>query len=73
MLLEADDIEFAGLPADVDLNTTDDDRWRFRIGCPSCAHVNDAPGIFLGRKVRCLKCQHNFIAEWGEPVSTKAV
>ena len=47
--------------------------WRFRIGCPSCAHVNDAPGIFLGRKVRCLKCQHNFIAEWGEPVSTKAV
>ena len=68
MLLEAADIEFEGLPADVSLDTADEGPWRFRVACPRCSHVSSAPGSFLGQKVRCPKCQHDFAAEWGEPV-----
>jgi hypothetical protein len=70
MLLEADDIEFDGLPADFALDATDGGA-RFRIACPGCSHASDAPGSFLGEKVRCPKCERNFVAEWGEPISQR--
>jgi hypothetical protein len=65
MLLEADDVEFTGLPPDVLLNP-ENDRLRFRIKCPGCGNESKSRGAFLGQKVRCNKCQHEFVAEWGE-------
>ena len=38
-----------------------------RTTCPECSHISKAPGSFLGKKVRCRKCEHDFTAEWGEP------
>ena len=69
MLLDAADIEFDGLPADFALDAADDGPWRFRVTCPGCSHTTGARGSLLGQKVRCRKCQHDFIAEWGEPVA----
>ena len=67
MLLEADDIEFKGLPAGTKLEIADDGPWRFRVECPKCGHASKSRGSFLGKKVRCPKCQADFVAEWGEP------
>jgi hypothetical protein len=65
MLLEAADVAFADLPAGFALEV--DDNCRFNVTCPECSHVSKAPGSFLGKKVRCRKCEHDFTAEWGEP------
>jgi hypothetical protein len=69
VLLDAKDIQFEGLPADVRLDTSDEGPWRFRITCPSCSHTSSARASLLGQKVRCGKCQHEFVAKWGEPVA----
>jgi hypothetical protein len=68
-LLDAADIEFAGLPPNDSLDA-DDNHWRFRIVCPGCGHESKARGSFLGQRVRCNKCTHEFTADWGEPVAT---
>jgi hypothetical protein len=68
MLLEAADVEFADLPADFALEA--DDNVRFNVTCPECSHISKAPGSYLGKKVRCRKCEHDFTAEWGEPVAS---
>ncbi len=73
MLLHAEDVEFETLPADVIFDAADDGPWRFRVTCPGCAHESNARGSFLGRKVRCNKCQHDFLAEWGEVVEWASV
>jgi SpoVK/Ycf46/Vps4 family AAA+-type ATPase len=67
MLLEAGDIEFSGLPPDACLEI-DATKARFQVACPKCGHGSKAPGEYLGKKVRCRKCEHNFLAEWGEVV-----
>jgi hypothetical protein len=67
MLLEAPDIEFCDLSPEW-LKTYDGYEPKFRITCPGCAHSNVAPGSFLGKKVRCTKCQHEFRADWGDIV-----
>ena len=69
MLLEQDDIVFDGVPDSIMLDAADDGRWRFRVTCPGCQHTTNARGSFLGQKVRCNKCKHEFIADWGEPVA----
>ena len=68
MLLEEPDIEFCDLPKDW-LKSYDGHEPKFRISCPGCSHANIAPGSFLGRKVRCTKCQHEFRADWGDVVT----
>jgi SpoVK/Ycf46/Vps4 family AAA+-type ATPase len=68
MQLEANDIHLANVPADFLNSCSDDARWRFRTACPGCAHESNARGSFLGQKVRCPKCEHGFLAEWGEVV-----
>jgi hypothetical protein len=70
MLLESDDIEFTGMPPSVKLTPVDVAEARFQVVCPSCGHANKARGAFLGKRVRCPKCEHDFIAEWGEPVAS---
>jgi uncharacterized tellurite resistance protein B-like protein len=69
MLLEAEDIEFDTLPSGLTLDGGDDGPWRFRIACPSCSHATSARGSLLGQKVRCPRCRHDFVAEWGEAIS----
>jgi AAA lid domain-containing protein/ATPase family protein associated with various cellular activities (AAA)/tellurite resistance protein TerB len=68
MLFQADDIEFKDLPAGTKLEYGDEGPWRFRLICPSCNHASKSRGSYLGKKVRCPKCQHDFQADWGEPV-----
>jgi adenylate kinase family enzyme len=68
VLLEETDVEFEGLAAEW-LRQFDGRDPKFRIACPGCEHVSDAPARFLGKKVRCPKCQQDFVAEWGEVVS----
>ena len=70
MLLEPDDIEFSGLPAGFKLDPKELETSRFRVVCPNCSHANKARGAFLGKKVRCPKCEHDFVADWGEPEAT---
>jgi hypothetical protein len=65
--LDAADIEFTSLPADW-TPVPDGDEPRFRVECPNCTHTSNARGSFLGQKVRCPKCQHDFVANWGEAV-----
>ncbi len=67
MLLEADDIEFTGLPPGFKLDASDDGPWRFHVTCPKCGQSSNSRGSLLGKKVRCPKCRHDFVAEWGEP------
>ncbi len=68
MRLEADDIEIDGLPEGFKLDTSDSGPWRFHITCPNCAHVSKSRGSLLGHKVRCPKCNRDFLAEWGDVV-----
>ncbi len=67
MLLEDADVEFPDLPAE-SMKRFEGREPKFRIACPACSHTSDAPGNVLGQKVRCAKCQHDFTADWGEPV-----
>lgn len=69
MRLDAADVEFDSLPADFNLDTSDEGPWRFTVACPGCKATTKSRGSFLGQKVRCPKCQHDFLAEWGEPVA----
>jgi len=46
----------------------DYDEWRFEIECDACSAKHPSPGNLLGRRVRCLKCQHEFQASWGVPI-----
>jgi transposase len=45
---------------------------RFQVICPHCSHTNKARDAFLGKKVRCPKCEHDFVADWGEPVAAES-
>jgi SpoVK/Ycf46/Vps4 family AAA+-type ATPase len=68
--LDVADIEFQNLPAEVKLEAADNGPWRFQVICPGCKADFKSRGSYLGQKVRCPKCQHDFVAEWGEPVAT---
>lgn len=63
--LEEPDIQFRDLPPGW-CGQYDGHDLKFKISCPDCDHANLAPPSFLGKKVRCLVCQHEFRAEWGE-------
>jgi hypothetical protein len=69
MRLDAADVEFDKLPAGFNLNSSDEGPWRFHVACPGCEQITKSRGSLLGQKVRCPKCQHDFVAEWGEPVA----
>jgi SpoVK/Ycf46/Vps4 family AAA+-type ATPase len=64
------DVEFATVSADFNRDVPDDGPWRFQVSCPNCKAMTRSRGSFLGQKVRCPKCQHDFVADWGEPVAT---
>ena len=62
--LEAEDVEFKQCPPEV-FDQLDDETVRFHLSCPDCSHGKDVPQKFLGQAVRCPKCDHDFVAEWG--------
>jgi len=67
-LLEPEDIEFKGVPAEVFDQLASEQSLRFRMSCPQCQHGKDVPLSYLSRRVRCPKCRHKFSADWGEVV-----
>ncbi len=69
-MLEPQDVEFKDVPLEVFVNVTEESDLRFHIECPACKHGKDAPTKFLGQKVRCPKCEHNFSADWGTLVAS---
>jgi SpoVK/Ycf46/Vps4 family AAA+-type ATPase len=69
MRLDEADIEFRELPSEWHTTlaaTLSTGEPQFRLVCPGCQHSKEAPGKFLGQKVRCPKCKQDFLAEWGE-------
>ena len=40
---------------------------RVRVHCEGCTSESVIPTEYLGRRVKCKKCEHRFIAAWGEP------
>lgn len=67
--LEPEDIDFEGVPEETFANLTEDGPLRFHIICPNCPHGKDVATKFLGRSVRCPKCEHDFFANWGTLVA----
>ncbi len=63
--LEADDILMRGVPAEV-WDELASDHLAFRVPCSSCRQPSRLPQDFLGQRVRCRRCEHEFTAEWGE-------
>jgi hypothetical protein len=68
MRLEADDLRMADVSSELLLSARDDERWRFRVTCSKCSRGSKCPGSFLGRPVKCPKCEQDFVAEWGEAI-----
>jgi tellurite resistance protein len=67
--LEPDDIALLEVPRE----TWEDvpvEKLRFQVTCDGCGDVSSAPAEFLGRRVKCNRCQHKFIAAWGEPMES---
>ena len=71
-MLEPTDIEFKKVPEEVFAVLGEDSSLRFHIKCPECDFGKDVPHTFLGKKVRCPKCEHDFTAEWGSLVEAPA-
>ena len=69
MTLEGEDIEFEKVPAAA-FELLDESKVRLKIACPECEHSKQAPTEFLGKKVRCPKCETLFAADWGELVAS---
>jgi hypothetical protein len=67
-VIEAEDIELEGVPADV-LARAADERQRFRVTCPGCHGQSDVPASFLGKRAKCKSCEERFTPAWGEPVA----
>jgi hypothetical protein len=66
--LEVGDIEFPTIPA-VAFEELDESLLKLHLICPDCLHTKDVPMEFLGKRVKCPKCQAGFEADWGELVS----
>lgn len=67
-LLEPQDIEFKNVPASAFDLLADEESLRFHIRCCKCSHGSEIGLAYLGRKLRCPKCQHDFTADWGETI-----
>lgn len=60
------DVDFADVPESI-WPLLQDDASTYFVSCPQCAAASDVPAEFLGRAVKCNRCQHRFVAAWGEP------
>jgi SpoVK/Ycf46/Vps4 family AAA+-type ATPase len=64
--LQAEDIVIEGVPVE-HWQRLDEGIVQFSIACQGCQETTQVPAKYLGRKVRCKRCNSRFIAEWGEP------
>ena len=64
-MLEPEDIEFKSLANSLFANVTTETSLRFQIECPQCDFSKNVPHKYLGRSIRCPKCEHEFSAQWG--------
>ena len=71
-MLEPEDIEFKKTPPELFDNLAENEVLRFHINCPNCDYSKDVPHKFLGQRVRCPKCNHDFDANWGSLVEESA-
>jgi hypothetical protein len=66
--LEPEDIVMEGVPAAV-WSELERDGLVFRLSCPSCRHTSRLAHAHLGCKVQCRRCNHEFVADWGEVIN----
>ncbi|MGE3776422.1 MAG: AAA family ATPase [Pirellulaceae bacterium] len=62
---QPEDIQLPGVPPSAwpgDLSTL-----RFRVLCDGCRDATVVPTDFLGKRVKCRRCEHRFVVGWGEP------
>ena len=62
---ELDDIDMKSVPDSMFEETGD--QVRFKVACPDCDNSSNIPADYLGRRLKCNKCDHRFVAAWGEP------
>lgn len=67
--LQPEDIALVDVPPEV-WKEADPASLRFQVTCDGCGDVSSAPAEFLGRRVKCNRCQHKFVVAWGEPVES---
>ena len=67
-MFEPEDIEFEKVPHDIFGDLEPNSSLRFHIECSECDYSKDVPRDFLGRSVRCPKCETDFEADWGSLV-----
>lgn len=65
-LLSSEDFEFPDVP-DAVWQRLQDDSARYHVGCSQCQAASAVPADYLGRPVKCSRCEHRFVAAWGEP------
>ncbi len=62
--IEPEDVQFERVPAEV--WQQDVAALQLTAHCEGCGDVTVAPARFLGRRVRCRRCDHRFVLDWGE-------
>jgi hypothetical protein len=65
--LQPEDVQIDELPAEF-WQPLEEGTLQFSIRCQGCGETTEAPPKYLGRKVRCKRCQTKFVAAWGDPV-----
>ena len=60
---EPEDIVFSDVPVNV-IHEEILLSQKFRISCPSCETTTAAPAKYVGRKIKCKKCEGSFRIDW---------
>ncbi|HVS39011.1 MAG TPA: hypothetical protein VMS17_25860, partial [Gemmataceae bacterium] len=63
--LQPEDLVLEGVPETV-WRCLDGDGYFFHLPCPSCGRSCRLRQTYLGCKVQCPGCKHEFEADWGE-------
>ena len=65
--IQPEDVQIDELPPEY-WQPLEDGSLRFTIRCEGCGETTEVPPKYLGRKVRCKRCEAKFVAAWGDPV-----
>lgn len=63
--IEPDDIDLRDVPHEV-YDRIERGEVRLRADCPDCGQTTYPPVDYLGRRVRCRKCRHEFRVRWAD-------
>jgi hypothetical protein len=66
--IEPDDVAIEGVPLDL-WTELEQQKPRVFVVCPGCQQTARFAGQHLGRQVRCKRCSHEFMADWGELIA----